>query len=367
MTNYEAWAIKTYTIAGFNTLTSIEQMTYLVSLAHLSSSTHNTQPWAFHLDPDLNQIIIYLDKSRVLPASDVVGRQACISLGCAIGNLKTVSEYYGIFSSIKYHDVNPKIVLPVSKITKTNRYLKIATLLLKDSLPDKHLAPLIKAMITRRLERRKHDPSKDFLPSYYLELKKILTSESEISYRLWRRGDPRIKIVAELQSQADSFVANSSKFSGELSEWLLPNNTKKYLGMPGSTFNLSDKQAVEVVEGLSSGNKIHADSLAGFSLAGKKGIESAAMVCMITIQKQSVSNWLKVGQNLARVQNLVESVGGGLAIHAGLAEVGLVRMSLAAMGMTTHQPAILFRAGIRDSSAPRLSHSPRLPLSQVLI
>jgi hypothetical protein len=88
---------------------------------------------------------------------------------------------------------------------------------------------------------------------------------------------------------------------------------------------------------------------------------------MLTVSKQSIKNWMSVGIVLSNVQNLVELHRGGLALHAGLAEVTLVRMSLSAMGMTTSQPVILFRAGIRDKATPRLPQAPRLPLDQVLL
>ena len=223
------------------------------------------------------------------------------------------------------------------------------------------------AILTRRIERRRHDVSKDFSVSFYKSLNQILSSQNEIDSRIWHRGDPRIHLVAELQSQADTYVANSAKFSKELADWLLPNKTKKFLGMPGSTFNLTDTQTDEVIEGLANKSKMHADSLARFSSSGKKGIESAAIIAMLTVSKQSIKNWVSVGIVLSNVQNLVEMHGGGLAVHAGLAEVTLVRMSLSAMGMTMTQPVILFRAGIRDQATPRLPQAPRLPLDQVLL
>ena len=357
--NYEPWQVKILSPRDFAATSPQARFRYLVSLGHLSSSTHNTQPWAFHFDAKLNLIEVYLDKERVLPASDVVGRQACVSVGCTIGNIIAGAKRYGVFGQANYLE---------SDINSKTRYVPLAQIQLSQSSKlDSDLAPILQAITTRRVERRRHDGTADFVPTFYTSLANILTSEPSISYRLWHRGDPRIKIVAELQSQADSFVANSAKFSGELSHWLLPSDTNKYLGMPGSTFNLSPTQTLEVIEGLKDLTKIHADTLSGFSQTGKKGIESAAFVAMLTVKHQTVTSWVKIGTQLASVANLVEAQNGSMAIHAGLAEVALVRMSLAAMGMTKDQPVILFRAGIRDESSERLPHAPRLPLTQVII
>jgi nitroreductase len=357
--NYASWDLKVLDHNSFSKLSLLAQMEYLVAFGHLASSTHNTQPWAFHFSENEQLIEVYLDNDRVLPASDVIGRQACVSLGCAIGNIVTVAQRYGVFDSVIYHS---------NDIRVKNRYILLAQIqLVTKGHPLEALAPIVNSIITRRVERRRHDGTADFETSFYTSLTKLLTREEGIGYRIWHRGDPRIKIVAELQSQADSFVANSAKFSLELSEWLLPSDTTKFVGMPGSTFNLSPTQTLEVIEGLKDLKKIHADTLSGFSQTGKKGIESAAFVAMLTVQKQTVDSWVKIGSQLAGVANMVEANNGSLAIHAGLAEVALVRMSLAAMGMTKDQPVILFRAGIRDPLGKRLPHAPRLSLAQVII
>lgn len=355
--NYASWDLKILTHSQFHKLNQTDKFRYLVHFGHLASSTHNTQPWAFKQKG--NAIEIYLDNSRVLPASDIIGRQACVSIGCSIGNIITAAKSYGYFTSLKWEINGDKI--------PSQKYVLVATINLGKSKIDKVSLKYLPAILTRRIERRRHDSSLDFSPNFYNSLNKILSSQQDISSKVWHRGDPRIRLVAELQSQADTYVANSAKFSKELADWLLPNTTKKYLGMPGSTFNLTVNQTKEVIEGLSNKSKMHADSLAGFSSTGKKGIESAAIVTMLTVSKQSIKNWVSVGMVLSEVQNLVELHGGGLAVHAGLAEVTLVRMSLSAMGMTTSQPVILFRAGIRDESTARLPHAPRLPLDQVLL
>ncbi len=355
--NYSSWDLKLLTNSQFQKLNQTAKFKYLVHFGHLASSTHNTQPWAFKQVDD--SIQIYLDNSRVLPASDIIGRQACVSIGCAVGNIIVAAKSYGYFSSLKW-EINGDII-------PSQKYVLVSTIKLGKSKIDKVSLKYLPTILARRIERRRHDVSKDFPVSFYKSLNQILSSQNEIDSRIWHRGDPRIHLVAELQSQADTYVANSAKFSKELADWLLPNNTKQFLGMPGSTFNLTDTQTDEVIEGLANKSKMHADSLAGFSSSGKKGIESAAIIAMLTVSKQTIKNWVGVGIVLSNVQNLVELHRGGLALHAGLAEVTLVRMSLSAMGMTTSQPVILFRAGIRDESTARLPHAPRLPIDQVLL
>src|SRR5829696_6437516 len=63
-----------------------EQWRAVVAAAGAAPSTHNTQPWRFVVEPDA--IHLHLDPSRALPVIDPTGREARISCGAALLNLR---------------------------------------------------------------------------------------------------------------------------------------------------------------------------------------------------------------------------------------------------------------------------------------
>ncbi|KKU82312.1 MAG: hypothetical protein UY11_C0051G0004 [Candidatus Amesbacteria bacterium GW2011_GWC2_47_8] len=365
--NYDAWRLPVLTNDEYKDLSTEERLFYLVSLAHLAGSSHNTQPWAFHLDISERRIEVFLDRERVLSASDVEGRQACVSVGWAIGNLAMGAMKYGSGVGVDIAETQNRKVRP-GGVDKAVRYIRLGAVGMEgEGNENDGLCGVIEAMVMRRIERRQYDTTRDFTLGFYKKVESLFDGEEGTGLRLWRRGDSRIKVLAELQLQADGFVANSESFSRELVTWFVENETQQPLGMPGSTFNLTIEQAQEVIQGLSGRVMMKADNLAGFALTGKRGIESAACVGMLTVKRQDVQSWVRVGMRLGAIANLVELEQGGLAVHAGLAEVALVRMSLAAIGMTIQQPVVLFRAGLRKAGEERMPHSPRLPIEEVII
>lgn len=70
-----------------------ERLIFLVRWAILAPSSHNTQPWRFHVGAD--EIWIYPDEDRWLRVADPDRRELYISLGCALENLLIAAEYFG--------------------------------------------------------------------------------------------------------------------------------------------------------------------------------------------------------------------------------------------------------------------------------
>src|ERR1051326_3466942 len=80
----------------FNELKNREKLELLCQLGHLAASSHNTQPWKFYIDEAGMKLVLYLDKKLVLSVSDINGRQAVVSLGCALENIIVAAAYYGL-------------------------------------------------------------------------------------------------------------------------------------------------------------------------------------------------------------------------------------------------------------------------------
>lgn len=81
----------------------------LVRLATLAASSHNTQPWRFHLAPEA--ITIHPDRSRRCPVVDPDDAHLYKSLGCAAENLLHAASLQGLAVDIRYDpDVDAVVV-----------------------------------------------------------------------------------------------------------------------------------------------------------------------------------------------------------------------------------------------------------------
>lgn len=353
--NYKAWEITQYSPKQFSSLEPSQQLLYLCQLGHLAPSTHNTQPWLFSIDEKNYRVGIYLNRKKILPASDVIGRQSVISVGCAVGNIIVGAEYFGLNAKIR--DINPD---------KKSERVKLAEIEFVKNKPASSDSGLFKSIFTRRVVRAEYDPAKKISEEILAQLQKI--SEGKKT-KLHTIKDVLRKLgIAEFQAQADSFVINSKKFSRELGDWLLPNDTKSYIGMPGAGFGLSDGEALRLHRALSQKEPLQPEDGLRLALGGKLGIEKSSAIGVITIVKDDINHWLEAGQVFEKMFLTLASKGISVAIHAAIVEVALVNKIFAATAGTTRKIAVLFRMGWpkreADKSRP---HSPRLPIEEVIL
>ena len=361
--NYLVWQTSKYTISEFKKLSPKEQLKYFCLTAHLSPSTHNTQPWRFEIYPEKMESIFFVDKKYILPASDVHGRQTIISCGCALKNIEISANYFGYSTEIKILNQTTENFRPNESNAGLIALCKI------NFFPDeenKDLSELYKAIFKRQVIRAEYDEQKD-IPSEVLE--KINSIDSgEIKIHLisdrWRRLS-----ISEFQGQADNFVINSKKFSRELGEWLLPNNSENFVGMPGIGFGLSDEEAQRLHLGLKGETPLKPEDGLKFSLGGKIGIEKSPAVCFLTAQEDNIENWLNTGKIMEEIFLELTAQNIAFTVHAGIAEVSLINklFSMSVLG-TTRRIMSLFRIGYtkrpEDKKRP---HSPRLPLEKIII
>lgn len=364
--NYFAWNIKKLSRNEFWGLSSDkERYKYLASLAHLAANSHNTQPWLFKYNSKNESIHFFIEPSRVLPASDVMGRQAVISLGCAIANFEVAAEALGCSCKKTIFLNNSKIsnqsVVPISvaeiSIKKNQEYEN-----------DIYLSEKIKvynSIFTRRVDRGEYDHDRKIESDF---IKKIELLGSDLKVKTILISDWGRKVaLAELQAQADSFVINNKVFANELvNDWMLENDSELGLGMPGDTFRLNDDQTKRIKFRFKDSLGFETDDATSIVQLGKKGILSCQCVGMLIIEKDEPSQWLNAGIVLEKGALLFESEGIAWAVHAGLAEVSQVNMMmLRPIAMTAKRPVILFRAGYLKSNESRAPHSPRVSFDKV--
>jgi hypothetical protein len=354
---------------AFDRSTPAERLRYLALLGHLAPNSHNTQPWRFRLDADSETLDVYLDRRFVLPASDVKGRQAVVSVGCAVEHIVIGAASFGCETKVGIVDEEPSFVRPMSASTSAQaRYVRLATLQFVPTESETEVSErLVRAMFTRKVVRAEYDPSVKLPPSLANALTELTVADLT-RVRLLVDARLRTSALAEIQAQADAYVINTPSFSRELGDWLLPNDTTSFVGMPGVGFGLSDSEALRIHRGLREEQALYPEDGLKFALAGKKGIETSSAIAFITSERDDVSGWLAAGRTLARALLQIESEGFHTAIHAGIVEVTPLNRLFAAALRTTRPLTALFRIGkARNPEHAERPHSPRLALDDVLL
>ena len=364
--NYTAWDLPHLTPKSFAELPKRDQLLHLVALAHLAPSSHNTQPWRFFVDEKNNTINLYIDRIRVLPASDKVGRQTLIGVGAALENLVVAAEYFGLHSKITLHINHETKILPWENNKNLPRYTHVASINFKPSSPNLAYETLVKSITERKVVRAEYDPERKISEEIIKELEKI--PDGEITRLHLITDNLRRLSISEFQGQADGFVINSKTFSRELGEWLLPNDTESPVGMPGNNFGLPDDQARRMHQGLLGETPLEPEDGLRFAIAGKMGIEKSPLIGFITVKKDTPENWLAAGRTFEKIFLTLVTNGIQVAVHAGIVEVPLIKQ-IFSMTLGTLRPiTALFRAGyVKKEEDKARPHSPRLPLNEVIL
>lgn len=363
MINYLVWDTKKLSIDEFFQLTVSDQLKYLCTLGHLAPSSHNTQPWRFEIDEKKYQITIFLDRNCILPVSDVIGRQSIISIGCCIKNIEIASSYFGMSIDIVYSSITVDDTRPTKN---ASGFLKIAELNFQKSDHDID-NDLFSVIWERKVNRAEYDTSKNIAPEVVEKI--VQPADSDDVYLHIIDDKLRKFALAEFQSQAEGYVINNSNFSKELGHWLLPNDTKEFLGMPGFGFGFSDEDSLRIHQGLlNQGSKLEPEDTLKFSLAAKKGMEQSSFIGLIMSDQDTPMNWLSAGRYLERTLLYLTSQGIQTAIHAAIVEVPLINAMFAASIGTTKKILCVFRVGhVKYEKDLLRPHSPRLPLEKVLL
>lgn len=362
--NFAAWQTSCLTVDHFWGLEKDEQrFSYLASLGHLAANSHNTQPWHFSYNSERNTLLVFIESERVLPVSDIKGRQAVISLGCALANIEVGLEAMQCAFEKHIHLSREQIVSNTQPRILVAEYKLLGRQTEAVVQPDTH--KMYNAILTRRVDRGEYDHDRkigaDVLKK--IELMGVSLGVKTILINDWGRK----VALAELQSQADSFVINNKKFAEELiNDWMLENDSLAELGMPGDTFRLNSEQTSKIKLRFKNNLGFESDDATGMVQLGKKGILSCQCVGLLTVEQDTPVEWLNAGITLEKGALLLESEGIAWAVHAGLAEVSQVNMlMLRPIAMTSKRPVILFRAGYLKGNETRAPHSPRLTFEKV--
>lgn len=328
--------------------TRLEDLHLCVSYATLAPSAHNSQPWLFRVQPD--EIDLYADLRRALPAVDPNNRELVISCGAALHNLVLALGHFGYENSVEI-PAEGQVVLPEvdSKVLLARIRIGAST---TASVEEENLFQMI---AKRRTSRLRFDPQ-PLLSSFLTQIDDITRKHGG-----WLQAlqDKKMReSIADYVAQANRVQISDKKFRDELSSWSSSTPRGRRDGMPGyatgaafvltyagqflfRTFRFADWQARR----------------------DRNLVIDAPALLLLGTDEDSPRQWLDTGQALEAIalRGCLEGI--WVAFLNQPIEVSALREYLRKEFDIKGYPQLLIRMGY----GPCGGHTPRRPLEEVLL
>ena len=316
-----------------------ERLRFLLQWAVLAPSRNNAQPWTFEIEGD--EVRVYADLSRSLPAGDPDGRQLLMSCGAAIENLRIAAAHFG-------HATTSEVVPGV------RRDALLARVRLEErcaSTPEvEELFQAIPRRRTNRLPLDGREPPEGLVTALLKEARREGAWLRPIEER--ERAP-----VAELVAEGDRLQLSSSRFRAELSHWVRPNGTPRRDGMPGYALGMSDAAAVlhPLLLRLGGAAKDLAER-------DRRRATTCKALLLLSTPRDGKAEWLAAGEALQRILLRAAAKGLFASYFTQPIEIPFLRDRLRDVLVDPGAPQILFRLGY----GLEVRAVPRRPVSDVL-
>jgi nitroreductase len=171
-------------------------------------NSHNAQPWLIELTPD-NAMRLYIDRSRLLPATDPAARQIHISQGTFLELVDIAARQFGHRAEIRY--------FPEGEYSSTqieDRPVSAITLHPQPGLtPD----PLFAEIARRRTNKRPYDRTRALTTAELVEMQSA-SKDNEISWRITTDAAQR-REIARMCKEAMAIEVSSPERNRETAHW----------------------------------------------------------------------------------------------------------------------------------------------------
>jgi hypothetical protein len=338
--NLAAWDVDP---SGFPTSgTAIDKARFAVRYAILAPSSHNTQPWRFIINGD--ELLVCADRTRSLANIDPFDRELIISCGAALLNLRVALAYFRVpveittFPQSSDPDIIARIVFPASGP------------MLRD------LAELFGA-ITKRVTNRAPFIHEDVQPTIVARLKSAAASEGvDVAFAQELAQRERL---ATLIAKADRRQFDDPRFRRELASWIHPLRSND--GMPAASQGLralTDAATPIIAMAIRT-----FDLGTGVAASHEQLARGSPLLVALSTPMDSNEGWLAAGLGLQRLLLVATNEGYSTSYLNQPIEVAELRTELAKELSIDGCPQLLLRVG----RGQPISHSPRRPISDVLI
>lgn len=202
--------------------TTPEKWKFFLHYAVLAPSSHNSQPWLFHLRN--NMLELYADRRRACRVVDPNDRELIMSCGCALFHLRCAMRHFGYSESVEiFPDQDPDLVARLSMDTQDEA--------------DVEASILFHAIPKRRTNRQPF--SDEPLPgSLLVTLQRA--AEAEGAWLRFLHDQETRYAAADLVAAGDRIQWANKAFRLELSKWVHSNRSASRDGVPGYAAGIDD-------------------------------------------------------------------------------------------------------------------------------
>jgi nitroreductase len=311
----------------------------MLGYALMAPSRHNTQPWVFEIDGE--EVGVYADATRALPATDPDGRELIISCGAAVQDLRLAATHFGYASSLEIVHGHRRDGL-VARVRLEERAA---------STPEaEELFRAIPRRRTNRLPLDGRDPPEGLVATLVREARREGACLRPVE-------EHERRAVAELVAEGDRIQWSSARYRAELAAWTRPNSTRRRDGMPGWARGMSDAAAFVQPWLLRVSNPGEEEAARDLSRA----VGSKALLVLST-PRDGASEWTVAGEALQRVLLRATAAGLYASWFSQVIDVAPLRERLRHALGEQGVPQAMLRLGYGLDVRP----TPRRPVSEVL-
>ena len=318
--------------------TTSEKWKFFLRYAVLAPSSHNSQPWLFHLRN--NTLELYADRRRACRIVDPNDRELILSCGCALFHLRCAMRYFGYLGTVEiFPEQDPDFVARVGLGTQ------------EDLVGEESM--LFYAIPKRRTNRQPFTDAP--VPgSLLIALQKAAEDEGA-----WLRilHEEEKSAVADLIAEGDRIQWANKAFRLELANWIHSNRSLAGDGIPGFALGIDDL--------LSSAGPLVVrtfDMGEGQAAKDHEVATGSPVLMVLGTTDDKPRDWVAGGQALARVllRARVEDVWASFLNQP--TEIADLRGKLKALSGHAGFPQAVLRLGFGENVKP----TPRREVEEVL-
>lgn len=311
--------------------------TGLVHYAILAASSHNTQPWRFHLAP--GRITLLPDLTRRCPAVDPDDHHLYASLGCAAENLVLAAQAAGYHGQVGFDDEASTVGVALQG-TRANR------------------STLFDAIVLRQCSRSEYDGK--VIPPDHLEQLVRAARGNGVDVSLLT--DPQHKEqVAEYVTAGNDAQFGDAAWLAELKAWVRFSAREAVAAGDGLYGPVMGSPAVP--RWLGECFMRFAFSARAQNAKDVRHIRSSPAIAVIHSGRDDKAHWVEAGRSVERLGLQAAALGLRTAfINQPVEVAGIRRQFTDHLGLGARRADFIVRLGY----GPMMPRSLRRPVAQVL-
>jgi hypothetical protein len=327
---------------GFEELQERPNLVRIIESAHRAPSSHNTQPWLFHIyvassdystvDSENNVLIdVFADGGRWLKVADYSGRELLVSCGCALENLLIAAEAEGFSVDCKFESIE-HITDEWMLVAQVHMHYQSDN---KSAIEDHHVDGLYKSIKLRVTFRGEFS---DRLIPLDVKMEIMVAAESEACRLVFVENDLKKKL-SDMIYDSNDVQWNDPKFRSELASWIKPFSSGEGLRIGPDCANCFTQVAFK-----------NLSILGNFIGSRDRDLAlSAPALGILFVNKSDNKDWVYAGQSLQRAL-LVASKHDLFASYFNQPiQVSKSFEVEQALGITDATACVMFRLGYADN------------------